>query len=47
MTEAVQIATLADPLLKHLIAADLSTEDMKKLLMEHTNQVISKHHSCI
>ena len=42
MTEAVQIATLVDPSLKHLVAADLSTEDMKKLLMEHTNQVISK-----
>ena len=42
MTEAVRIATLVDPSSKHLIAAEMSSEDMKNLLIEHTKQVISR-----
>ena len=42
MTEAVRIATLVDPSSKHLIAAEMSTEDMKNFLIEHTKQVISR-----
>lgn len=42
VTPAVQLATLLDPSTKHLITADLSTAEMKKLLIEHTKQVITR-----
>jgi hypothetical protein len=42
MTDAVRIATLVDPSSKHLIAADMSTDDIKKLLIDNTKAVISK-----
>jgi len=42
VTEAVKIATLLDPSSKHVVAADMSPEDVTKLLVENTNQVIAR-----
>jgi len=42
ITDAVRIATLLDPSSKHIIAADVETEDIKQLLIEHTKQTISR-----
>ena len=42
MSVAVQIATLLDPSTKHLIAADLTMDDMKKLLIENTKLAVER-----
>jgi hypothetical protein len=42
MSDAVRIATLVDPSLKHTMTADMETEDIKHLLIEHTKQAISR-----
>lgn len=42
MSVAVQIATLLDPSTKHLMAADLTMDDMKKLRIENTKLAVEK-----
>jgi hypothetical protein len=42
MSVAVQIATLLDPSTKHLIAADLTMDEMKKLLIANTKLAVER-----
>lgn len=42
VSEPVRIATLLDPSTKHLIAADMSPADIKKLLFDHTKLALEK-----